>query len=155
MFTSLVEFELYTLTFRWDILKQSILLFACKSSSLCCIRAAVVLCFFLSGTACDSHQPSYLQLLAQGNWKLQLLGNYYLCLHVRFVFHCDTAKEMFIQLIRHLSRDKQKCHDLFEWAADVELILGRLTRSGDTEGWQKGTTSPSRQPLYNQKWRSL
>lgn len=84
-------------------------------SSLCCIRAAVVvLWFFLSGTVCDSHQPSYLQSLVQGNWKLQLLEHDYLLLPVRFVFYCDTAKEMFVQLRRHLSRDKQKCQVLVE-----------------------------------------
>lgn len=127
-----------------------------KHSSLCCNRAAaVVLCFFVSGTVCDSHQPSYLQSLALGNWKLQLLEHGYLILHVKFVFYCNTAKKMFVQLIRHLSRGKRKCHVLVEWDTDVELILDRLTRSGDTEGWQKGTASPSPQPLYNQKWRNL
>lgn len=104
----------------------------------CVASEQLLLCsaFFFLGF-CDSHQPSYLQSLVQGNWKLQLLEHYllledYLLLPVRFVFHCDIAKEMFVQLRRHLSRDKQKCQVLVEWAADIELILDWLTRTGDT-----------------------
>jgi len=45
---------------------------------------------------------------------------------------------MFVQLIKHLFRDKQKRHVLTEWPADVELVLDRFTSNGDTEGVTTG-----------------
>lgn len=116
-----------------------------KFPLLCVASEQLLLCsaFFLSGTVCDSHQPSFcLQSLPQGNWKLQLLGHDYLLFHVSFAFYCDTAKEMFVQLIKHLSRGKQKCHVLVERAADVELMQDRFTSNGDTKGVTTGDYAP-------------